>query len=262
MSRRLIGALAAPAAALMLGAQPATANRPTSGASIVEVIAGKPSEFHFTFSRHKVPQGAVTFEVTNEGKLPHNFEIAGKKTKLLSPGESQRLVVRFAKAGRYPYMCTVSGHAVAGMRGTLQITAPALARTTSTTDIVTAGRPSELRFTLSKKTVARGAVAFKVTNKGSLPHDFEIRGKKTRLLAPGKPQTLKVVFPKAGRYLYLCTVPGHATAGMRGTLVVTGGRSESVANDEPKAGADGDEDRFDRRFGIDQPGHVHDFVRV
>jgi uncharacterized cupredoxin-like copper-binding protein len=224
ISRRLIGALAAPAAALILGAEPATANRSTPGASIVEVTAGKPSEFHFTLSRQKVAQGAVTFEVTNEGELPHDFEIAGKKTKLLSPGESQRLVVRFTKAGRYRYICTVSGHAVAGMRGTLQITAAAVARTTATSDTVTAGRPSELRFTLSKKTVPRGAVAFKVTNKGSLPHDFEIGGKKTRLLAPGKSQTLKVIFAKAGRYPYLCTVPGHATAGMKGTLVVTGGQ--------------------------------------
>jgi uncharacterized cupredoxin-like copper-binding protein len=224
MSRRLIGALAAPAAALILGAQPATANRSTRGASIVEVTAGKPSEFHFTMSRQKVPRGAVAFEVTNEGELPHDFEIAGKKTKLLSPGESQRLVVHFAKAGRYAYMCTVGGHAVAGMRGTLQITAPAVARTTSTADIVTAGRPSELRFTLSKKTVPRGAVVFQVTNKGSLPHDFEIGGKKTQLLAPGESQTLKVIFPRAGRYPYLCTVPGHATAGMKGTLVVTGGQ--------------------------------------
>jgi uncharacterized cupredoxin-like copper-binding protein len=83
-----------------------------------------------------------------------------------------------------------------------------------------AGKPSELRF--SKQTVPRGAVSFRVTNKGSLAHDFEIAGKKTRLLAPGKSQTLKVIFRTAGHYPYLCTVPGHATAGMKGTLMVTG----------------------------------------
>jgi len=224
MSRRLIGALALPAVALILGAQPAMANRSTPSAPVVEVAAGKQSEFQFTLSRLKVPQGAVTFEITNEGKLPHDFKIAGKRTRLLSPGESQKLVVHFEKAGRYPYVCTVTGHAVAGMRGTLQVTPTALPRARSTTDVVTAGRPSELRFTLSKRTVPRGTVAFKVTNKGSLPHDFKIGGKKTRLLAPGKSQTLSVIFRKAGRYPYLCTVPGHATAGMKGTLVVTGGQ--------------------------------------
>ena len=198
MCRRLIGVLAFPAAALILGAQPATAKRSTPSAPIVEVAAGKPSEFHFTLSRLKVPQGAVTFDVTNEGKLPHDFKIAGKKTRLLSPGQSETLVVRFERAGRYAYMCTVAGHAVAGMRGTLEVDATASARARSTTYVVTAGRPSELHFTLSKKTVPRGTVAFKVTNKGSLPHDFKIAGKKTRLLAPGKSQTLSMIFRKAG----------------------------------------------------------------
>jgi uncharacterized cupredoxin-like copper-binding protein len=224
MSRRLIGVLAVAAVGLVLGTQPAWADRSRPGVAVVEVIAGKPSEFHFTLSKQKVRQGVVTFQVTNEGKLPHDFEIAGKKTKLLSPGESRRLVVRFEKAGRYPYMCTVTGHAVAGMRGTLQVTAAAVVPARSTTDIVTAGRPSEFHFTLSKKTVPRGTVAFEVTNKGSLPHDFELAGKKTRLLAPGKSETLKVIFQEAGRYPYRCTVAGQATAGMKGTLVVAAGR--------------------------------------
>ena len=224
MSPRLIGVLAVPAVVLIVGAQPAQANRSKPGAVFVEVTAGMPSEFRFTFSKRRVPRGAVTFQVTNEGTLPHDFEIAGKKTKLLSPGESQRLVVRFEKAGRYLYMCTVTGHAVAGMRGTLQVAATTVVPARSTADIVTAGAPSEFHFTLSRKTVPRGAVAFKVTNKGSLPHDFEVGGKKTGLLAPGKSQTLTVTFRKAGRYPYLCTVAGHATAGMKGTLLVTAGQ--------------------------------------
>jgi len=43
MSRRLIGVLALPAAALILGAQPATAKRSTPSAPIVEVAEGKPA---------------------------------------------------------------------------------------------------------------------------------------------------------------------------------------------------------------------------
>jgi uncharacterized cupredoxin-like copper-binding protein len=221
MSRRLIGVLALLVVALILGAQPAMAHHSRPNASIVEVTAGKPSEFSFTVSTTKVPLGAVTFDVTNEGKLPHDFKIAGKKTTLLSPGESQTLVVNFEKAGRYAYLCTVTGHAVAGMRGALEIAAPAAAPPRSTTDRVTAGKPSELRFTLSKKTVPVGIVSFKVVNKGSLRHDFKIAGKKTRLLAPGGSQTLKIVFKKAGRYPYRCSVAGHAAAGMKGMLIVT-----------------------------------------
>jgi uncharacterized cupredoxin-like copper-binding protein len=85
---------------------------------------------------------------------------------------------------------------------------------------VIAAKPSEFRFKLSKKTVKRGVVIFKVVNRGTLVHDFKIRGKKTKLLAPGKSATLRVVFKKAGRYGYICTVSGHAAAGMKGVLRV------------------------------------------
>ena len=107
------------------------------------------------------------------------------------------------------------GAAVAG----LVLAMPSLAAPTATTVTVTAGKPSELRFTLSKTSVAKGAVTFKVTNKGKSTHDFKIAGKKTKLLAPGKSATLAVTL-KAGKAPFLCTVPGHAAAGMKGTLTV------------------------------------------
>jgi uncharacterized cupredoxin-like copper-binding protein len=94
------------------------------------------------------------------------------------------------------------------------------AKQAATTDAVTAGKPQELRFTLATKTVPKGTVTFKVTNKGTLSHDFKIAGKKTPLIAKGKSATLKITFKKAGKYPYLCTVPGHAAAGMKGTLTV------------------------------------------
>ena len=90
----------------------------------------------------------------------------------------------------------------------------------TTTVAVTAGKPSELKFTLSKKTILKGTGVFKVTNKGALPHNFKIAGKKTVLLARGKTATLRVTFAKAGKYAYLCTVPGHAAGGMKGVFVV------------------------------------------
>ncbi len=80
---------------------------------------------------------------------------------------------------------------------------------------------SEFKFKLSKSSLSKpGTVNFKVTNKGSVPHDFKINGKKTTLLSPGKSQTLKVAFKKKGSYPYLCTVTGHAALGMKGTFTV------------------------------------------
>ena len=80
---------------------------------------------------------------------------------------------------------------------------------------------TEFRYKLSKLSVRHGAtVVFTVKNRGSIQHDFKIAGKKTKLLGPGKSTTLKVTFKKAGKYPYLCTVPGHAAAGMKGSFRV------------------------------------------
>jgi uncharacterized cupredoxin-like copper-binding protein len=89
----------------------------------------------------------------------------------------------------------------------------------ATTVTVTAGKPGELSFTLSKRTIAKGVTTFKVTNRGKVAHDFKIAGKKTAILAPGKSATLRATL-RAGKFPFLCTVPGHAAAGMKGTLTV------------------------------------------
>lgn len=80
---------------------------------------------------------------------------------------------------------------------------------------------SEFKFVLSKKTAGRGVVTFRVTNVGKISHDFEIKGRKTRLLSHGQSATLRVTFLKKGHYTYMCTVPGHAAAGMKGVFTIT-----------------------------------------
>jgi uncharacterized cupredoxin-like copper-binding protein len=96
--------------------------RSSRAAAGIAVTAGKPSEFSFKLSRKTVPHGTVTFTITNGGALPHDFSINKKKTALITPGSSKTLTVTFTKAGNYGYMCTVSGHAAAGMKGTLKVT--------------------------------------------------------------------------------------------------------------------------------------------
>jgi uncharacterized cupredoxin-like copper-binding protein len=96
---------------------------------------------------------------------------------------------------------------------------------------VTAGKPTEFGFILSTKTVPVGAVTFKVTNRGQLPHDFKIckqggtanacTGAVTALLSPGQSATLNYTFKASGSFEYLCTVPGHAAAGMKGDIKVS-----------------------------------------
>ena len=78
----------------------------------------------------------------------------------------------------------------------------------------------EYKFTLTSKTIKHGSVTFKFTNKGKLAHDFKIDGKKTKIIQKGKSASLTVSLKK-GSYKYLCTIPGHADKGMKGTLKVT-----------------------------------------
>ena len=61
---------------------------------------------------------------------------------------------------------------IAGLTLTFALAAGAATRATTVT--VTAGKPTEFGFRLSTKTVKHGAVTFKVTNSGSIPHDFKI----------------------------------------------------------------------------------------
>jgi uncharacterized cupredoxin-like copper-binding protein len=79
----------------------------------------------------------------------------------------------------------------------------------------------EYKITLSKKTAKRGVVVFKVKNVGAIQHGFEIKGRKTRLISPGKSATLRVTFLRKGHYPYKCFVTGHAALGMKGVFTIT-----------------------------------------
>jgi uncharacterized cupredoxin-like copper-binding protein len=87
---------------------------PAPAATTVTVTA---KEFKFVLSTKSAKAGKVTFKVKNGGKLAHDFKIAGKKTPMLKPGKSASLTVTIKK-GKNSYICTVAGHAAAGMKGT------------------------------------------------------------------------------------------------------------------------------------------------
>jgi uncharacterized cupredoxin-like copper-binding protein len=78
------------------------------------------TEFKFKLSPNSAKAGSVTFNIVNKGHLGHDFAIAGKKSAMIAPGKSAKLTVTL-KAGKYPYSCTVPGHAAAGMKGTLTV---------------------------------------------------------------------------------------------------------------------------------------------
>jgi uncharacterized cupredoxin-like copper-binding protein len=96
---------------------------------------------------------------------------------------------------------------------------------------VTAGKPTEYRFTLSKVAFLPSRVTFKVTNRGSLAHQFEVCtsttgttamnscfGDSTPALRPGQSANLTVTFEQHGTYEFLSQTPGQAAKGMKGLL--------------------------------------------
>ena len=89
-------------------------------------------------------------------------------------------------------------------------------RAQATTIRVTA---KDFKFILSARAAKAGVVKFIVTNKGAAKHDFKIGTKKTPLLAHNKSATLTVTLRK-GTVKYICTVPGHASLGMKGTFTL------------------------------------------
>jgi uncharacterized cupredoxin-like copper-binding protein len=89
-------------------------------ASTTITVKGKEFSFKLTSKTLSKP-GKVTFVFKNVGHIGHDFSINGKKTPIINPGKTARLVVTFKKKGRYPYKCTVPGHAAAGMKGVFTV---------------------------------------------------------------------------------------------------------------------------------------------
>jgi plastocyanin len=112
-----LAAAAALLAVIGVVAGPAVGARSHATGTAVTVTA---TEFHFKFSKATVPHGSVTFTVVNKGHVSHDFKIGGKKTPLIKPGKSAKLTVTLKK-GKAAYLCTVAGHAAAGMKGSLTV---------------------------------------------------------------------------------------------------------------------------------------------
>ena len=100
-------------------AAPVAARSSAAAATTVTVTM---KEFKFTLSKVKVPHGKVTFKLVNKGSVQHDFKIAGKKSPMVNPKKTKLFVVTLTKKGKIAYICTVAGHAAAGMKGKLTVT--------------------------------------------------------------------------------------------------------------------------------------------
>ena len=132
-TNRLLAAALLAGCVALLAAIPAMASAKKPATTAVKVSLNKSNEFRFVLSKKSVPHGTVKFTFTNNGNLPHDFKLCssnkggtansckGKVTPMVTPGKSATLTVKLTKAGKYEYLCTVSGHAAAGMKGLITV---------------------------------------------------------------------------------------------------------------------------------------------
>jgi uncharacterized cupredoxin-like copper-binding protein len=240
MSRRssvvLLGALflvgAAAGIVVAGGAASSDALHAASRSETTTRVAVIATDSKFRLSKRSAPTGMVIFTVTNEGKVSHDFKIAGKKTAVLTPRHSATLRVTFSKKGRYPYLSTVPGQATAGMKGTFVVVATptppvapppttttpptvGTANTTVTVDMFDSSLPGF--FKLSQTTIPSGMVTFVITNKCASQCSFDLEGSKAgAILEPGQSETWTVALAP-GFYRFHCDV----LPAMMGGLYVT-----------------------------------------
>jgi plastocyanin len=109
--------------------------------------------------------------------------------------------------------------AALGLAGGVMAADRAIEATSQNVDVVARDlsfSPAAVRITAGRTTV----VSFR--NDGSMFHDWEVEGVANvdAGARPGQTQRIRFTIDAPGSYPIRCTVPGHAAAGMVGTLVV------------------------------------------
>lgn len=107
-------------------ASASSAAAPSSGAASHIAIAANPSgSLKFDKSSLTAKAGKVTVTFTNMAPVSHNFTIESTSgTKLAATptfNGATKTVTATLKPGMYTFLCTVPGHAEAGMKGTFTV---------------------------------------------------------------------------------------------------------------------------------------------
>jgi plastocyanin len=93
-------------------------------ASTTLKLAASPTDLAFDATELEAKAGKVTIDFTNPSPIPHNVVIEedGKELAGFEPiAEGEEAVSADLKPGTYTFLCTVPGHAEAGMEGTLTV---------------------------------------------------------------------------------------------------------------------------------------------
>ncbi len=115
---------AAPSSSAAASAPSSLAAASPAEAETVSVTEG---EMFIELSEDSYSSGSYTFEVVNEGRMPHDFVVERDgedvaTTEVLQPGQSATLTVTLEQ-GDYVFYCSVGSHRAAGMETPVTVSA-------------------------------------------------------------------------------------------------------------------------------------------
>src|SRR5260221_5656175 len=100
--------LAAVVASLILTAAALPLAKTTTPGSQIVIGVVITDQIVNVFEGAHAPRGStIIFLISNRGKKLHNFAVLGKKTPLIKPKHTARLVVNLLSRGAFPYRSTV-----------------------------------------------------------------------------------------------------------------------------------------------------------
>jgi plastocyanin len=93
----------------------------TGGGTTLKLTADAKGLSRFDKTSLEAPSGKVTLALKNPSPLPHNVSIQGVGVGKQVANGGTSTVSGTLKAGSYTFLCTLPGHAQAGMKGTLTV---------------------------------------------------------------------------------------------------------------------------------------------
>ena len=98
---------------------PSTSPTTSGNGGAGQTVQVSEKEFKITLPSTTLKPGSYTFDLSNDGKIPHDLTIAGpgvnnSKTPVINGGQHATLKVKLA-AGDYDFYCSVPGHKQLGM---------------------------------------------------------------------------------------------------------------------------------------------------
>ena len=107
------------------GSETTAATQTTETGQAVQSVSVSEVDYKIRLPETTLKAGKYSFEVQNQGKVPHNLVVKGagvdEATSDLAPGISESLTVEL-KPGSYEFYCSIPGHKQLGMDQKVTVT--------------------------------------------------------------------------------------------------------------------------------------------